>query len=76
MRLNFNISKLVYYLRVATSPAGINFPVFTNLEPITPDNTNDVTAKIKDGSFCVICDCNDKLSLLNRFIRFSSICCD
>jgi len=41
------------YLRVATSPAGINFPVFTNLEPITPDNTIDVTAKRKDGSFLI-----------------------
>lgn len=41
------------YLRVATSPAGINFPVFTNLEPITPDNTSDVAAKRKDDSFLI-----------------------
>jgi len=37
----------------------MNFPVFANLEPITPDSTSDVTAKIKDGSFHVI---NDRIN--------------
>ena len=50
----FCIFIMLNYLMVATSPAGINFPDFKNLVPITPDNTNDVAAKIIKKSLLLL----------------------
>ena len=43
---NFVLANNLRYLKVATNPAGMNFPDLANLDPITPDRTNDVTEMI------------------------------